>query len=60
MRIIHPEVTLIWLMFFLKGLGWENTATYDPDMISTESLSPTNYVLKFFLYVFLIMTIGTV
>lgn len=37
MRYVHPEVTLIWLLFFLKGLGVEETATYDPDMIYIDN-----------------------
>jgi meckelin len=32
MRFLAPEVTLIWVAFFIRGLGWEYLAKADPDM----------------------------
>ena len=57
-RYIKPETTLIWFIFFVKALGWEQLAQANPDMITTASeLAPTNYVLKFFLSAFLFLCI---
>lgn len=55
---ITPETTLIWFVFFIKALGWEQLAQANPDMKTTSSeLAPINYVLKFFLSAFIFLCI---
>ena len=57
-RYIRPETTLLWFIFFMKALGWEELAQANPDMMTVPSaLSPTNYVLKFFISAFLFLCI---
>ena len=57
-RYIKPETTLIWFVFFMKALGWEEAAQANPDMTTYPSLlTPTNYVLKFFLSAFIFLCI---
>ena len=34
---ITPETTLIWFIFFIKALGWEQLAQANPDMKTTSS-----------------------
>lgn len=60
-RYIRPETTLIWFVFFIKALGYEQYAQANPDMSTTSSeLAPTNYILKFFLSAFLFLCIMAV
>lgn len=59
-RYMVPEVTLVWFLFFSKGLGWENSGDMDPDINGEISLSPTNFVLQFFIMGFTLICIGSV
>lgn len=57
-RYFKPETTLIWFVFFIKALGWEELAQANPDMVTKPSeFSPINYVLKFFVSAFLFLCI---
>mmetsp|Transcript_23765 Transcript_23765/g.18154 ORF Transcript_23765/g.18154 Transcript_23765/m.18154 type:complete len:350 (-) Transcript_23765:634-1683(-) len=59
MRYLYPETTLLWMTFFIKGLGWEYLAKADPDMDrGTDTLEPVNLVLFFFLSAFLFLCIA--
>jgi hypothetical protein len=58
MRYIRPETTLIWMAFLLRGIAWENFASADPDMDRDIGLQPTNYILKFLIFGFLILLNG--
>lgn len=58
---MKPETTLLWFIFFIKALGWEQLAQANPDMSTSASeLAPTNYVLKFFLSAFIFLCIMAV
>ena len=60
-RYVRPETTLLWFIFFIKALGWENLAQANPDMTPYQnSLIPINYVLKFFLSAFIFLCIMAV
>jgi hypothetical protein len=60
-RYVRPETTLIWFIFFIKGLGWEQLAQANPDISTTSSeLAPTNFILKFFLCAFIFLCIMAV
>jgi meckelin len=60
-RYVRPETTLIWFIFFIKGLGWEQLAQANPDISTTSSeLAPTNFILKFFLSAFIFLCIMAV
>lgn len=60
-RYINPGTTLIWFVFFIKALGWEELAQANPDMSTTpNNLAPINYVLKFFLSAFIFLCIMAV
>jgi meckelin len=55
---VRPETTLIWFIFFIKALGWEQLAQANPDISTTSSdLAPTNFILKFFLSAFIFLCI---
>lgn len=60
-RYIRPETTLLWFVFFIKALGWEQLAQANPDMSTNSSdFAPINYVLKFFLSAFIFLCIMAV
>jgi F0F1-type ATP synthase membrane subunit a len=60
-RYVKPETTLLWFVFFIKALGWEQLAQANPDMRTDASeLAPTNYVLKFFLSAFIFLCVMAV
>lgn len=48
-RIVEPDATFIWFIFFWVGLGWQHHCGADPD--STNEAVPMvkeNVLLKFF------------
>ena len=59
-RYVSIEFTLLFMLFFLVGLGWEQLATAQPNLEVSEedTSSPRNPVLRFFLTSFLILIIG--
>ena len=60
-RYISIELTLFILLFFLKGLSWEDLARAKPQMTVNDtgiSLVPFNPILRFFLTSFLFLIIG--
>lgn len=62
-RYISIELTLFFLLFFLKGLSWEDLARAQPNMSVNEtgsSLIPVNMVLRFFLTSFIFLIIAYV
>jgi len=46
------------MAFLLRGIAWENFASADPDMDRDIGLQPTNYILKFLIFGFLILLNG--
>lgn len=62
-RYISIELTLFFLLFFLKGLSWEDLARAKPQMTVADtgiSMIPFNPVLRFFLTSFLFLIIAYV
>lgn len=60
-RYISIEFTLLFLLFFLHGLGWDQLGAAQPNMdvdVSQGTNSPTNPVLRFFITTFLFLVIG--
>ena len=60
-RYITIELTLFILLFFLKGLGWEDLARAKPQMTVRDvgiTVIPFNPVLRFFVTAFLFLIIG--
>lgn len=60
-RYISIEFTLIFTLFFLSGLGWEQLATAQPNLnvnLNQDANSPMNPVLRFFLISFVLIVIG--
>ncbi|CAG9313152.1 unnamed protein product [Blepharisma stoltei] len=60
-RYINLEFTLIFMLFFLGGLGWEQLGDAKPNMhvnVNHETNSPTNMVLRFFVVTFVLLVIG--
>lgn len=60
-RYISIEFTLLFLLFFLHGLGWDQLGTAQPNMdvnVSEGTTSPSNPVLRFFITAFLFLVIG--
>lgn len=59
-RIIDLEWSLFILGFFMSGLGWENLAAETPNWTLSNPKTEINIVLKYFLGVFVFLTIGLV
>lgn len=60
-RYINPNTTLLWFVFFIKALGWEELAQANPNMSTiANNVAPINYVLKFFLSAFIFLCIMAV
>jgi len=51
---------LEWFAFFIQAISWEYVAGADPDVLKIVNLSPQNYVLKFFLFSFIMICIAIV
>lgn len=60
-RTVNIELTLIFLNFFLNGLGWESLACETPEFtLNVAKESSINSVMKFFLESFIFFVIGFV
>ena len=60
-RAYSFEFFLVIFGFFMIGLKWENLAIMYPTMTtSVPDYVPANYVLKYFLTVFVLLVIGVV
>ncbi len=59
-RLIRPDLTLIAYAIIMEGFGLKYWTSYDPDLDTTPSMSPDNYVLYFFVTTILIYLIGAV
>ena len=60
MRLVSTEATLVWYAFFMLGEGWLYTAEHDPEMNTTASRSPLNFVLQFFISALVLVSIAAV
>lgn len=60
-RYINLEFTLIFALFFLSGLGWEQLGSAQPNLNTDDgrnTKSPMNPVLRFFVDSFILLVIG--
>mgnify|MGYP001005826267 CR=1 FL=1 len=59
-RIISGELTLIIYAVLMEGFGFKHWVTHDPDLNLSDTNSPANYTLFFFVTTLLMYTIATV
>ena len=62
-RYVYIELTLFFLLFFLKGVSWEDLARSQPSFsVNTVGITliPMNLILRFFLTSFLFIVISYV
>ena len=60
-RAYPLELLLVIYGFFMIGLKWENLSALIPTLTTTvDAAVPRNYILKFFLSIFLLFLIGAI
>ena len=60
MQYVSMELTLVWYVFFMEGVGWRLWAAHDPDLSDDINDSVLNKYINFSIIIIVLISIGLV
>ena len=60
MQYVSMELTLVWYVFFMEGVGWRLWSAHDPDLSDDINDSVLNKYINFSIIIIVLVSIGLV